>query len=95
MDSLADLDLTDTANGPSVSDGENVRQHLLLLKLAFQHLGDWPKDYSEYEKLNADLFLRFGNELKGFEGVEKWDSKDFGRGKASSHEDMLELGFKS
>ncbi|KAJ6178050.1 C2H2 type zinc finger domain protein [Penicillium mononematosum] len=90
-----DLDLTDTTNGASVSDGEHVRQHLFLLKLALQRLGDWPKDYSEYERLNADLFLRFGNELKDFEGVDKWNLKEFGGGKASSNEDMLELGFKS
>jgi hypothetical protein len=94
-----DLDVTDTTNGASVSDGEHVRQHLLLLKLALQRLGDWLGDYSEYERLNADLFLQFGNELKDFEGVEKWNLKDFGGGKASSNEDMLEdmldLGFES
>ncbi|EAW17234.1 C2H2 type zinc finger domain protein [Aspergillus fischeri NRRL 181] len=91
-----DLDLTDTAaNDARVSDGEHIRQHLLLLKLALQRLGDWPKDYGEYERLNAGLFLAFGNELKGFEGVEKWNLKDFGGGKAASNEDRLDLGFKS
>lgn len=99
--STYDLDLTEaTANGhangvSSVLDGEHVRRHLLLLKLAVQRLGDWPKDYSEYERLNADLSLVFVNELNGVDGVEKWNLKGFGGGKASSNEDMLNLDFKN
>jgi hypothetical protein len=91
-------DLADSSNGnglPSISDGEHVRQHLKLLKLSLQRLGDWPKDYSEYERLNADLYLEFGSDLKGIEGVEKWNLKDFGSGKSSSNEDTLDLDFKS
>lgn len=100
MDGSAyDLDLADTtANGngvSSVSDGEHVRQHILLLKLALQRLGDWPKDYSEYQKLYEDLVLEFGNELQDVEGVDKWNLKGFGRGKAAGDEDMLNLEFKS
>lgn len=98
MDGSAyDLDLGDsTANGSaSISDGEHVRQHLQLLKLAVQRLGDWPKDFSEYERLNADLFLEFGNDLKGVDGVEKWNLKSFGSGKAASNEDTLSLEFKT
>lgn len=89
MDGSAyDLDIADSANG-SMSDGEHVRQHLQLLKLAVQRLGDWPKDFSEYHRLSADLFLEFGGDLKGYDGVEKWDLKKFGSGKAASNEDTL------
>jgi hypothetical protein len=93
--STYDLDLGDITPSGSISDSEQVRQHLQLLKLAVQRLGDWPKDFSEYERLNADLFLEFGDELKGVEGVEKWDLKKFGSGKASGNEDQLNLNFKS
>jgi hypothetical protein len=96
MDGSAyDLDLGDSTPNGSISDAEQVRQHLQLLKLAVQRLGDWPKDYSEYERLNADLFLEFRDELEGVEGVEKWDLKKFGSGKASGNEDQLNLEFKS
>ncbi|CAG7920909.1 unnamed protein product [Penicillium olsonii] len=71
--------------------GEHVRAHLQLFKLSLQRLGDWPKDYSEYESLNASLFAEFGEELKGVEGVEKWNLKDFGAGKASGSEDTLDI----
>jgi hypothetical protein len=65
---------------------ELVRTHIRLLKLAYQRLGSWPKQYAVYEKLNADLFRSFGEELRGFEGVEKWTAKGFGGGKAESNE---------
>lgn len=98
--SAYELDLGDgAANGngasASVSDGEHVRQHLLLLKLAVQRLGDWPKDFAEYKRLNADLVEQFGDELKGVDGVEKWNLKSFGGGKAASNEDVLNLEVKS
>lgn len=85
------LDLGEGEGGSqsSISDGEHVRQHLRLLKLAVQRLGAWPKDYSEYERLNADVFREFGSDLKSVEGVEKWDLKSFGAGKAEGNEDML------
>ncbi|KAJ5887643.1 hypothetical protein N7495_007684 [Penicillium taxi] len=83
------------ANDNSLSDGEHVRQHLLLLKLAVQRLGEWPKEYAEYEGLSADLFLEFQNDLKDVEGVEKWNLKSFGSGKASGSEDILDLEFGS
>ncbi|EME41438.1 hypothetical protein DOTSEDRAFT_46432 [Dothistroma septosporum NZE10] len=65
---------------------ELVRRHMHLLKLAYQRLGSWPKPYAQYEKLNADLFKSFGEVLKGAEGVEKWQIKGFGGGKAESTE---------
>ncbi|KAH1299726.1 hypothetical protein KXX11_006190 [Aspergillus fumigatus] len=77
-----------------VPDGESVRRHLYLLKLAVQRLGDWPKDYSEYERLNADLFREFASDLKGVEGVEKWDLKAYGAGKAEGNADILDTEFK-
>ncbi|KAJ5727408.1 hypothetical protein N7493_005228 [Penicillium malachiteum] len=92
MDGSAyELNMEETPNGSAIPDGEHVRQHLQLLKLSLQRLGDWPKDYSEYEQLNADLFLEFADELKGVEGVEKWNLKGFGSGKASSKEDILDF----
>ncbi|OGM43350.1 NACHT domain protein [Aspergillus bombycis] len=71
------------------SEGKYVRQHLRLLKLAVERLGDWPKEYSEYETLNTDIFKAFGNELKGVEGVEKWDLKRFGCGQAEATDDLI------
>ena len=69
--------------------GEHVRQHFKLLKLAVERIGDWPKDYSEYERLNADLYQQFPTELNGVEGIEKWNLKSFGSGKAESNEDLV------
>ncbi|CAG7976466.1 unnamed protein product [Penicillium nalgiovense] len=78
-------------SGYALTSGEHVRAHLNLLKLSVQRLGDWPKEYSEYKALNASLYAEFGDELKGFEGVEKWDLKAFGSGKAASSDDTLDL----
>lgn len=77
--------------GYSLASGEHVRAHLNLLKLSIQRLGDWPKDYSEYQTLSAGLFAEFGDELKGVSGVEEWNPKNFGSGKASSAEDTFDL----
>ncbi|KAJ6134419.1 hypothetical protein N7523_000741 [Penicillium sp. IBT 18751x] len=94
--SAVDIDLADSSNGlSSISEGEHVRQHLQLLKLSVQRLGDWPKDYAEYERLNAELFSEFKQELSGVEGVEKWNLKSFGSGKAASDEDTFKLDFSS
>jgi hypothetical protein len=67
-------------------------KHLRLLKLAFQRLGGWPKAYTDYERLNAQIFRTFGAEKawKGVEGTEKWDAKGFGSGKAESGEGAFE-----
>lgn len=70
-------------------EAKYVRQHLRLLKLAVERLGDWPKEYSEYENLNNDIFKAFGNELKGVEGVDKWDLKKFGCGRAEATDDLI------
>jgi hypothetical protein len=78
-------------NGSFLTTAEHVRAHFQLFKLSVQRLGDWPKDYSEYESLNAALFAEFEEELKGVEGVEKWDLKSFGAGKAAGSEDTLDL----
>ncbi|CAG8900204.1 unnamed protein product [Penicillium egyptiacum] len=78
-------------SGYSLASGEHVRAHLNLLKLSVQRLGDWPKEYSEYQALSAGLFAEFGDELKGVDGVEKWNLKGFGSGKAASAEDTLDL----
>ncbi|KAF7589548.1 hypothetical protein BBP40_004171 [Aspergillus hancockii] len=89
-----DLDLGDTATNGMVPDGMHVRQHLHLLRLALERLGDWPKEYDEYVRLNADVFREFPDELAGMEGVERWNLKAFGSGKAESDEDVLDLSFQ-
>ncbi|KAL4778896.1 hypothetical protein BJX76DRAFT_362292 [Aspergillus varians] len=69
--------------------GKHVRQHLHLLKLAVERLGDWPKDYTEYDRLNSALFQVFGDDLKGVEGVDKWNLKNFGSGRAEASDDLI------
>lgn len=73
------------------SSGKRARKHLHLLKLAIERLGNWPKDYKEYEQLNSDLFTAFGNDLKGVEGVDKWNLKQFGSGRAEASDDLIAL----
>lgn len=63
-----------------------VKKHMRLLKAAFQRNGGWPKDDQHYERLNAAVFREFQSDLQGFEGVEKWNAKGFGGGKAESDE---------
>jgi len=77
------------------TEGQHVRQHLDLLKLAIERLGDWPKEYSEFERLNADIFREFKEDLNGVEGVEKWAPKKFGSGKAERNDDLLDTNIKS
>ncbi|PYH76863.1 NACHT domain protein [Aspergillus uvarum CBS 121591] len=82
-----------TSPGGLVEDeGKHVRQHLHLLKLAVERLGDWPKEYAEYERLNADLFRTFAKDLKDVEGVEKWNLKRFGSGRAEASDDLIATG---
>ena len=69
-----------------VDRSADVKTHLRLLKLAYQRLGQWPKSYNVYEQLNADVFRLYGAQLKGVEGVEKWQVKGFGSGKAESED---------
>ncbi|RMJ27224.1 hypothetical protein PHISP_01933 [Aspergillus sp. HF37] len=64
--------------GESVSDeGEYVRQHLHLLRLIVERLGDWPKAYTEYEQLNSNLFKKFSDDLKGIAGMPEWNLRGF------------------
>jgi len=67
-------------------------RHLNLLKLAYQRYGGWPRQYSDFERLNANLFREFGSHesWKGAEGVEKWNAKDFGSGKAEKQDGHFE-----
>ncbi|CZT25011.1 related to NACHT domain protein [Ramularia collo-cygni] len=83
------VDVTKQGGVDAIDDtkrGELVKQHLHLLRLAYQRLGSWPKSFDAYERLNAELFRVFAEQLKGVEGVEKWSAKGFGAGKAESHE---------
>jgi tetratricopeptide (TPR) repeat protein len=75
--------------GEKAEEGKNVRQHLHMLKLAVERLGEWPKEYSEYERLNNDLFATFANDLEGVDGVDKWNVQSFGAGKAEANDDLL------
>ncbi|KAJ9627257.1 hypothetical protein H2203_003719 [Taxawa tesnikishii (nom. ined.)] len=89
---LMEHGVTIDEDGDGVQDEDQVdraalaKQHLRLLKFAFQRLGAWPKQYNAYEKLNADVFATFGAQLQGVEGVEKWSPNGFGKGKAESTE---------
>ena len=78
-------------DGKPVDKGKLALTHLRLLKYAYQRFGGWPKAHGEYERLNADVFRTFGSELKG---VEKWQAKGFGGGKAESTEGSF-TGLKS
>lgn len=70
--------------------GAEIKQHMRLLKLSFQRLGQWPKPLGVYEQLNSNIYRLYGDQLKGVEGVEKWQSKGFGGGKAESGEGTFE-----
>ncbi|KAJ5767230.1 uncharacterized protein N7511_004846 [Penicillium nucicola] len=72
-----------------MEEGKHVRQHLHMLKLAVERLGDWPKEYSEYERLSQDLFSLFGHDLEGVESVDKWNLKSFGSGQAEASDDLV------
>lgn len=76
------------------SQGTYARRHLALLKHALERYGDFPKGYAEYEQLNADVFRTFSEDLRGVEGVEKWNVKKFGNGKAGSDEGTLDVNVK-
>ncbi|KAF2130419.1 hypothetical protein P153DRAFT_314293 [Dothidotthia symphoricarpi CBS 119687] len=88
-----------TSNGQHVKalDADSIDRsaialrHLHLLKLAYQRLGAWPKSNDEYIRLNAQVFGAFGSESswKGVQGVERWDAKQFGSGKAESQEGVF------
>ncbi|KAH7017970.1 NACHT domain-containing protein [Microdochium trichocladiopsis] len=84
-----------TCGGHFMPTGDRVRLHFRLLKLAVQRLGAWPKDYKEYERLNADVFREFSDSMRGVDGVEKWDFTKFGKGKAEGSDDILDIeGFR-
>ncbi|KAH8423418.1 uncharacterized protein LDX57_001179 [Aspergillus melleus] len=75
--------------GGDDDEGKYVRQHLHLLKLAVERLGEWPKEYSEYERLSSDVFKAYKQDLDGVEGVEKWNLKNFGSGRAEAADDLI------
>lgn len=78
-----------------LSEGAFVRQHLWHLKLALERLGGWANNYSEYERLNADVFRQYAAELQGVEGVERWNLNNYGAGKAESQEDLLDANVQT
>ncbi|SPO01633.1 related to NACHT domain protein [Cephalotrichum gorgonifer] len=95
VDSASSYGVGDLPEQPAISDGQYSRQHLWYLKLALERLGSWPKDYAEYERLNADVFREYPDDLKGVEGVEKWRLSSYGSGKAESDDDLLDTGFSN
>jgi hypothetical protein len=78
-----------------LSEGECARQHLQYFKLSLERLGSWPKDLNEYFRLSGDLFARFPEHLQGLYGMEKWDLKAYGSGKAESDADLLDTKIKT
>lgn len=58
--------------GLSMSEPQQARQHMRLMRCAFSRLGSWPKDFKEYDRLNDKVYDRFGLDMKGIEGVERW-----------------------
>ncbi|KAF2771716.1 hypothetical protein EJ03DRAFT_289185 [Teratosphaeria nubilosa] len=86
---VVDEDNDGRADELDLDKGALVQVHLRLLKYAYQRLGSWPKPYSTYERLNADLFATYGKQLAGQEGVEKWSPKGFGAGKAESNDGVF------
>lgn len=89
------VDLAALGLDKAASQGTYARRHMVLLKLALERFGDYPKGYAEYEQLNADAFRTFPEDLRGVEGVEKWDIKKFGHGKAESDEGALDVNVKN
>ncbi|KAL2842894.1 NACHT domain protein [Aspergillus pseudoustus] len=90
---LASSPSSSEASSPGGEDdhasGKSVRQHLHLLKLAVERLGNWPKDYSEYERLNSDVFRMFQGDLDGIKGLDKCNLRQFGAGRAEASDDLL------
>ncbi|KAJ5536107.1 hypothetical protein N7513_009293 [Penicillium frequentans] len=90
MEVISGMSSPSSASSPGENaDGKHVRQHLRMLKLAVERLGDWPKDYSEYERLNQELFNAFAHDLEGVEGVDKWNLQSFGSGQAEASDDLI------
>ncbi|KAJ0421188.1 hypothetical protein BJY00DRAFT_312374 [Aspergillus carlsbadensis] len=77
---------------PAKSHAKAVRQHLHLLKLAVERLGNWPKDYAEYERLNSDVFRMFREDLQGVKGLDKCNLRQFGSGRAEASDDLIKPG---
>jgi tetratricopeptide (TPR) repeat protein len=91
MEAISGMSSPSSASSPgeNAEEGKHVRQHLHMLKLAVERLGDWPKEYSEYERLNNDLFNTFANDLEGVDGVDKWNLQSFGSGQAEASDDLF------
>src|SRR4051812_40433406 len=71
------LDISDVVS-KHATQGTYARRHLTLLRAALERFGDYPKPYAEYEQMNADVFHTYAEDLRGVEGVEKWNVKKFG-----------------
>ena len=67
-----------------------AKSHLRLLKLGYQRLGSWPKAFPEYEKLIKQVVHEFSIDNKELQTPEKWQVKEYGSGKAESHEGIFE-----
>ncbi|KAJ5158863.1 uncharacterized protein N7500_008514 [Penicillium coprophilum] len=90
VDTISEMSSPSPASSPGENaEGKYVRQHLQMLKRSIERLGDWPKEYSEYESLNHDLFTTFANDLEGVEGVDKWNLQSSGSGRAEANDDLI------
>ncbi|KAL8243906.1 hypothetical protein R6Q59_010164 [Mikania micrantha] len=87
------MDLTMVVD-KDATQGSYARKHLNLLKLALERYGGYPKGRDEYEAINADVFRSFPDELRGMEGLEKWNIEKYGAGKAESNEGTLDTNIK-
>ncbi|PLN80694.1 hypothetical protein BDW42DRAFT_185851 [Aspergillus taichungensis] len=94
-DSSQESDASSSTSDEELGDeGKHVRQHFHLLKHAVERLGSWPKDYSEYSRLSAELFNAYPEDLKGVDGVDKWNLKNYGSGRAESSDDLVTTGLR-
>ena len=94
-DSSQESDVSSSTSDEELGDeGKHVRQHFHLLKHAVERLGNWPKDYSEYSRLSTELFNAYPDDLKGVDGVDKWNLKNYGSGRAESSDDLVTTGLR-
>ena len=67
-----------------------IKAHVLLLKLAYQRYGGWPRQAAEYERLTSKVWAEFGSQLGLKEDqvvTSKWSATGYGGGKAENNTD--------
>ncbi|KAJ5206562.1 hypothetical protein N7491_002823 [Penicillium cf. griseofulvum] len=89
----ADLGLTE--KGTSSPASGYILQHVRLLKLSIQRLGEWPNSPAEYGRLIAAVSESVPDGLAYIEEVKKWNIENFGDGKAEATDDLLDPNFSN